>query len=100
LPANAVTRRKLHHARGHDQWRRGNPLARASTGSGGRIDGGGLKHLNPNASHAPLSDPQAARGAKRKIDNAAAYPRSTVGNTNYNGLAARKINYANSCAEW
>ena len=63
-------------------------------------DNGGLKHLNANGDHATVRDPQAPRCAERKVDDAAAHPRSSIGNTNYHGLAAREIGYANSCAEW
>ena len=59
-----------------------------------------LKHLNANLGHAAIRDPQSARGAKGKIENAVANPGTAVDDPHYHGLGAGKINYANSCAEW
>jgi hypothetical protein len=48
-----------------------------------------LKHLSANLGHATIRNPQAARGAERKVEDAAANPRSAVGDANYYRLAGR-----------
>jgi hypothetical protein len=53
-----------------------------------------------NLDYATIHNPQAARGAKRKIEDAVANMRNTVGGANYHGLAGRKISNANFRAEW
>ena len=44
-----------------------------------------LKHLSANLDYATIPNSQAARGAKRKIEDAVANIRSTVGDANYHG---------------
>jgi hypothetical protein len=61
-----------------------------------------LGHVSMAGLH--LLDSERLRGgdlfdAERKVEDAAANPGSPVGDTNYYGLAARKISYTNSCAE-
>src|ERR1700704_5219941 len=58
-----------------------------------------LKYVSANLGHAAVRNSQTARSAERKVEDAAANPGSPVGDTNYYGLAARKISYTNSCAE-
>ena len=58
-----------------------------------------LKHLSANLGHATVRNPQTARSAERKVEDAAASPGSPVGDTNYYRLVARKVSYTNSCAE-
>jgi hypothetical protein len=58
-----------------------------------------LKHLGANLGHTTIRNPQAARGAERKVEDAAANPRSPVGDHNYDRLAGCKITNANSRAE-
>jgi hypothetical protein len=41
-----------------------------------------LKHLSANLGHATIRNPKAARCAERKVEDAAANPRSTVGDAN------------------
>ena len=56
----------------------------------------------PNAaasSPARAGTPMMARRAKRKVDNAFANPGTPVDNAHYHRLGARRIGYANSCAE-
>ena len=43
---------------------------------------GALKHFSANPSHAAIHDPKAACGAERKVEDAAANPRSAVGDAN------------------
>ena len=59
-----------------------------------------LKHLSANLDYATVHNSQAARGSKRKIEDAVANMRPAVGDTNYHGLAGRKISNANFRAEW
>src|SRR3984893_12685350 len=58
-----------------------------------------LKYVSANLGHAAVRNSQTARSAERKVEDAAANPGSPVGDTNYYGLAARKISYTISCAE-
>lgn len=57
------------------------------------------KYLSANLGYATIRDPQIARSAERKIENAAANPRSAIGDTNYDRHAALNISDANSRAE-
>ena len=58
-----------------------------------------LKYLSANLGYAAVRNSQTARSAERKVEDAAANPRSPVVDTNYYGLVARKISYANACPE-
>ena len=43
----------------------------------------GLKHLDANLGHTTIRNPQAARRAERKVEDAVANPWSAVGDHNY-----------------
>jgi hypothetical protein len=58
-----------------------------------------LEHLDANLGHAPIRNPQAARGGERQVENAVANLWSAVGNHNYNRFVGRKISNANFRAE-
>jgi hypothetical protein len=58
-----------------------------------------LKHLSANLHHAPIRDPQDACGGERKVEDAAANPRSAVCDTNHYRFFCRRISNANSRAE-
>jgi hypothetical protein len=42
-----------------------------------------LEHLDANLGHAPIRNPQAARGGERQVENAVANLWSAVGDHNY-----------------
>ena len=45
--------------------------------------GAPLEHLDANLGHAPIRNPQAARGGERQVENAVANLWSAVGDHNY-----------------
>jgi hypothetical protein len=61
--------------------------------------GHNLKDFNAHSGNAAISGSQGARCAKRKVENAFANPGAPVDNAHYHRLGARRIGYANSCAE-
>ena len=58
-----------------------------------------LKDFNAHSGNAAISDSQRARRAKGKVENAAANPGAPIDNAHHHRLGARRISYANSCAE-